>query len=492
MSKFKKEDFHEKIEITFNQYKILLIPEKESINISIQKNNSYDVFESDFNIKYLHKILMTSFSIKDIIDFISTSINKNNIEIKENNMNLKLIFISSIISQQNIELIIKKKIKITEEFLEMLVNQIEYIKSRNEKLEKRIESLEKENNSIKTEIIKNSKEINLKISNYEKIKCEIEERIKKLEKNNKTKETEILPSLNIKLNKIKSINTYYGFISSISSFPSGNIISVSYDRTIKIFDKNFNIIQIIENAHDSSIFNLDIQNENNFVTCSAGNSIKTWKKENNKFKLNNTIINAHQNTIYKVIYDSKGNLFSCSYDKKVKKWELKNNNEYQNIISFIHSSWVNSILLLEDKKLLISSGGGGTKFWNINNFECISYIKQAVCYNRNVLKRIDDDKIIIGANNFIQIISLSKKKIIKNFDNNFRCWGIDIIKDKGIFIVGGKSKFIKIYRNDNLECIQIIETCHQEGISGFCELIDKTIISFSDDKIINQWNFNYI
>ena len=53
MSKFKKEDFHEKIEITFNQYKILLIPEKESINISIQKNNSYDIFESDFKEKIL-------------------------------------------------------------------------------------------------------------------------------------------------------------------------------------------------------------------------------------------------------------------------------------------------------------------------------------------------------------------------------------------------------------------------------------------------------
>ncbi len=148
------EKFNNKIEKYFKQYKILLIPEKETINISIQNNNSDAIFESDFNIEYLHKILISSFTIKDIIDFISTSINKKNIEIKENKMNLKLIFISSIFSNQNIELIIKKKIKITEEFIEMLINQMEFIKTKNEELEKRIELLEKENNIIKKEIKK--------------------------------------------------------------------------------------------------------------------------------------------------------------------------------------------------------------------------------------------------------------------------------------------------------------------------------------------------
>ena len=446
MIKFRNEEFNNKVEKNYKQYKILLIPEKETINISIQNNSSNAIFESDFNIEYLHKILMSSFTIKEIIDFISTSINKKNIEIKENKMNLKLIFISSLFSNQSIELIIKKKIKKSEENL------------------------------------------NSKILNCDIKKKEIEEIIKHLEKYN-IKQKKYVPKIEYKLNKIKTINSYNGFISSISSFPSGNIISVSYDKSIKIFDNNFNLIQIINNAHDSSIFNIDIQNENNFVTCSADNNIKTWIKNNNNFKLNNIIENAHNNTIYKVIYDSKGNLYSCSYDKTVKKWEF-NNNKYQNVINLNHNSWVNSILLLENMNLLISTGEGGTRFFNINNYECIYYIKDAICNNRNALCKIDNDKIIIGAYNFIKIISLKEKKVIKIIDNCFRCWGINVIDDKGIFIIGGKSKVIKVYRNDNFECIQTIENGHKEGINGFCELYDKSIISFSDDKTINLWKFN--
>ena len=488
MIKFRNEEFNNKVEKNYKQYKILLIPEKETINISIQNNSSNAIFESDFNIEYLHKILMSSFTIKEIIDFISTSINKKNIEIKENKMNLKLIFISSLFSNQSIELIIKKKIKITEEFIEMLFNQMQFILTKNEQLEKRIELLEKENNIIKKEIKKSEENLNSKILNCDIKKKEIEERIKHLEKYN-INQKKYVPKIEYKLNKTKTINSYNGLISSISSFPSGNIISVSYDKSIKIFDNNFNLIQIINNAHDSSIFNIDIQNENNFVTCSADNNIKTWIKNNNNFKLNNIIENAHNNTIYKVIYDSKGNLYSCSYDKTVKKWEF-NNNKYQNVINLNHNSWVNSILLLENMNLLISTGEGGTRFFNINNYECIYYIKDAICNNRNALCKIDNDKIIIGAYNFIKIISLKEKKVIKIIDNCFRCWGINVIDDKGIFIIGGKSKVIKVYRNDNFECIQTIENGHKEGINGFCELYDKSIISFSDDKTINLWKFN--
>ena len=89
----------------------------------------------------------------------------------------------------------------------------------------------------------------------------------------------------------------------------------------------------------------------------------------------------------------------------------------------------------------------------------------------------------------MKIISISKKEIIKEINNTFLCWGICLIEDKGIFLVGGKSKDIKIYRNDNYECIQIIQNAHNDDINGFIELKDCSIASFSDDMIIKIWNF---
>ena len=89
----------------------------------------------------------------------------------------------------------------------------------------------------------------------------------------------------------------------------------------------------------------------------------------------------------------------------------------------------------------------------------------------------------------LKIISISKKKIIKTIENPFRCWGISLIEDKGIFLVGGDSNDIRIYRNDNYECIQEIKDAHNKSINGFIELKDGSIASFSVDQTIKIWSF---
>ena len=66
--------------------------------------------------------------------------------------------------------------------------------------------------------------------------------------------------------------------------------------------------------------------------------------------------------------------------------------------------------------------------------------------------------------------------------------GIRLIEDKGIFLIGGKSNDIRIYRNDNYECIQIIQNAHDDYIFGFVELKDGSILSYSYDKKIKIWN----
>ena len=61
--------------------------------------------------------------------------------------------------------------------------------------------------------------------------------------------------------------------------------------------------------------------------------------------------------------------------------------------------------------------------------------------------------------------------------------------NKGIFLVGGWSKNIRIYRSDNYECIQEIKDAHNDTINGFIELKDGSIASFSNDETIKIWSF---
>ena len=90
----------------YQQYLIKLSSDSGSINITIEKDNT--IYESNFNLQSLHQhqLLMKSLTTQEIIKFIIELIDMNKIEIKEENMNLKLILIST---HSNIELNLQKK-----------------------------------------------------------------------------------------------------------------------------------------------------------------------------------------------------------------------------------------------------------------------------------------------------------------------------------------------------------------------------------------------
>ena len=385
----------------FNEYKIQLITYLDSIKISIQNNSN--IYQSSFNFEYLHKLFIVNNTIESISHLILTLIEHNNIEIEENNVNMKLILISSLINNTNIELILNKTFEISQ------------------------------------------------------------------------------------LKLIKSINVN-NFVYSISIFPSGNIISVSSDQSIKIFDINYNLIQNITNAHNNCIIYVDVKDENNFVTCSWDKNIKTWIKNKNRFIINKIIKNAHKDGINKVIYYLNENLISCSHDNTIKIWEKIKNN-YQLITILNHSYWVFSILLLKNKNILISSGLDGTKLWNLNNFELIYYLDEVKCYSWNGLSEIDNDRIIIGSSDSLKIISLLEKKVIKEINIGLKCPGIRTIKKKEIFLVGGWSKDLMIYKSEDYKCIHTIKLAHNNCIKGFIELKNDLIASYSGDGIIKIWSF---
>ena len=86
------------IQKIFNKYQIKLSIILDSINIQIQKQNSFDIYESNFNIEYLQqqRLLMGNLIINQIFDFIASLIERKNITIEENKINMKLILISTL------------------------------------------------------------------------------------------------------------------------------------------------------------------------------------------------------------------------------------------------------------------------------------------------------------------------------------------------------------------------------------------------------------
>ncbi len=294
-----------------------------------------------------------------------------------------------------------------------------------------------------------------------------------------------LTKTNLKL--INSINEHSNSVNTIKNFPSGNIIAVDDDKSIIIYNNNFQVIQKIESADESWITYVDIKDENNFVTSSNSTNIITWIKKYNNFVVNQKIKNAHNTMILKVIYDSKGNLISCSSDGIIKIWEERNG-KYQNIKILYNNGMLTSILLLEDKNILISSGNS-TKFWDLNNnYELIKTFNNFYTFWNAGLERIDTDRIIVGSEKKAIIISISNQNIIHEINLDYQCDVLKSIENKGILFIGGVSNDIQIYRSDNYECIQTIKNAHQNEINGITELKDGSIATYANEKIINIWS----
>lgn len=390
------------IEKKYLEWIIILVNNLDLINIIIKNKKGNLIYQNNFKLNYLKtfKLISTINSIKEIIDFFSIMINKQNINIIKKKYSLKLI----------------------------------------------VKSHSNENKKIEL----------------------------------------ILIRINQKIRKIKEIQAHNNYIISTKKFSnSGNIVSISYDNSIKIWNNNLELLQTIENVYNdnSGIINISIKDENKFTTISGNKEMKFWKKENNKFiELNE--INQTNNFDYLKI---KEYIITIIRNDVIISENIEN--KMQNVTILNHSGEIFSMCL--KLNVLICSGIGGTKFWNKNNFECLFYIKEAICYDEDAIKFIDDDRLIVGGgeDNIISIISLNQKKIIKSINNKFQCWTINVIKKKEIFLIGGKSKNIKIYRYDNYQCIQIIKNAHKDYINGILSLNNDLILSYSDDKKFCLWKF---
>ena len=299
------------------------------------------------------------------------------------------------------------------------------------------------------------------------------------------------PKLPPILKKEKKISVHLDAVSNISIFPSGNLVSVSHDQSIVIFNNNFEVLQKIKNAHTSLIWDVQIKDEENFATCSTDNSIKFWKKDvvENKYLLNETIENAHS-VVNKILFRKNGDLLSCSVDGTIKMWK-KNENKHRCITKLKHLTRVSSMVLCEDKNLLISSGEEATKFWDLSNCKCIAVITDGWADYENSMKRIDDDKIVVGGHSTgdLSVISIKEKKIVKKVPAEYGCYGMGVDNVKNYFFVGGEDGIMFIYKIDNYELISIDGRAHSADINGFERLNDGRIITWSSDDKIKVWSY---
>jgi len=289
----------------------------------------------------------------------------------------------------------------------------------------------------------------------------------------------------------KQLKIHIDSINEVKLFPNGNIISVSSDKTIKIFDSNFKLIQNIINGHEKEIISCDIKDDNIFLSSSNDLSIKIWMKKEKKFQSISTIKNAHNNYFYKAIFIPKTDKIISCYNV-VKIWEkIINKNLYQNITILKEPHFIFSILYIQENNILINSGWGGISFWKINEWKLIKHINEVSCWHKNSICQLDNDKIIFGGDFFkcvMKVFSISQMKIIIEIQNDFQCYSLFKLNKDNYFFCGGGSE-INIYNKNNYKFIQKVKNAHNDIIYGFFKF-KNFLGSFSKDGTIKIWNLS--
>ena len=249
-------NFMKTIEYDNLLWNINIVTQFSSILIQFYSKNSFYLYESILTINDLHqKFNNNNLTLKEIFNIISTNlIDSKKFEIEKNMYNVKLIL--NIFN--TIEIILENKLY-SSNILQKLIENIELVKKENEEIKKELSNTKKEVNSL-----------NKKIKNLEEKNELIFE-----------KQRQNIPSINSSLELKTSLNAHDSGITSITYFPSGDLISVSYDKSIKFWDKNdFKLLNSIQNAHNKNINYVCVKDQNNFLTCSSDKNIKFWSNIN--------------------------------------------------------------------------------------------------------------------------------------------------------------------------------------------------------------------
>ena len=255
-----------------------------------------------------------------------------------------------------------------------------------------------------------------------------------------------------------SIQIHRKDISNIIELSNSNLVTSSWDSTLKIIEINqekYKILQSLE-GHESYIDKVINPYENLLISISEDQFFKTWEKDlnTNKYICTNTIRfqEAHS---YCNILKIKNNEFITSsvIERKIKFWNLENLKEIKTIEN-ISTNWSSQNMILINEKLLMIGGS------NFEGFYLINIITRQLMI------------IIKGPSRIYSII--------KSMDDNFIC---GLSNQNGI-----PSIQIFKYYADNINIIYEEKNAHNDRIFSVVQFDNGIIASASEDTVIKLWS----
>ena len=281
----------------------------------------------------------------------------------------------------------------------------------------------------------------------------------------------------------KTLNYHKDTVKQIILLKDGRIGSSSNDKSIVIYDKEMNDIQLSINNLKSNVLNLMQSNEGYIFASLDSSSILIFSIiSSNSFQLIQDI-KGHDDRVTKIIQIKDGRFISCSKDKTIKIWNFLNEqSQLDNSLNEYKESGISIIIEFKENEIISTPYKiGSIVFWSLQELKIIVKINNTKCdWDWNIIEKINEDRIIIGGRKSLYLIKNYKLVIDINMDSN--CYSICYLSN-GDILTGHKNGNIKEWKLINNELKFIREKkVHDKLISIIYEIKNNFLLSGSQLK----------
>ena len=248
-------------------------------------------------------------------------------------------------------------------------------------------------------------------------------------------------------------------------------------------DINFNCIKTLE-GHTEKIVSLIELSSGQIVTGSYDNTIRIWNVNYDK----EDIIIEEKSRILCLLEFEKNNILCGTSENLINLYNINSSN-YEFIYSFIgHTLWVNCLVKINKNYFASASNDTKIKIWDFYNKKCIKTLEGHDDCILSLIILTKNNYLCSGAADLhIRIWDWERNKclyILKGHEKWVKCL---LELNNGIIISGSDDKKIKIWQNNiNIRTL----SDHSNSIRSLCQINSLYFGSGSFDCTIKIWNIN--
>jgi WD40 repeat protein len=267
----------------------------------------------------------------------------------------------------------------------------------------------------------------------------------------------------------KTKSQHDGYIWKVLTIDNNLLASASRDKTIKLWDKDFNCIQTLK-KHQHSVFDLAADDQKNLYAVSRDGYMTKWKRDNKQYSLD-CRVNTFHPSVLNVLSLPNHMLLTSGSDGIIRVWEK----EQQIALLNAHKGWVWSLIKRDNNTFISCDSTGEVILWDIKTQHIIastshkdSSFRCMVIYRNDLF--LGDEK-----GNIVKLNTLSLE--YKNQWLAHTAIVRDILStDDGIISCGEDNKVVLTDHNGENKKVL---SCHSDFATSLSLLNDEQLISSS-------------